>query len=91
MKRILFRTFTTAALLAASIGAAADLSPQKLPQPQLSADYAKWRGYLLPSANESSHHKIPWRTTVLTGLIDAQEQDKPILLFLMNGHPLGCS
>jgi hypothetical protein len=81
----------TTAALAASAGSAADLSPNKLQPPQRSADFAKWREYLLPSASEQSHRTIPWRASVLHGLIDAQKQDKPILLFLMNGHPLGCS
>lgn len=89
MKRLLLVTITTAAL-AASVGSAVDPSPDQL-QPQRSAEYAKWRAYLLPSASEQSHRTIPWRASVLHGLIDAQKQDKPILLFLMNGHPLGCS
>jgi hypothetical protein len=90
MKRLLLVTITTAALTA-SAGSAADPSPDKLQQPQRSAEYTKWRDYLLPSASEQSHRTIPWRASVLHGLIDAQKQDKPILLFLMNGHPLGCS
>ena len=90
MKRLLLVSVTTAAL-AASVGSAADPSQDKLQQPQRSAEYGKWRAYLLPSASEQSHRTIPWRASVLHGLIDAQKQDKPILLFLMNGHPLGCS
>jgi hypothetical protein len=77
--------------LVASARSAADSSVDKLQQPQRSAEYAKWRDYLLPSASEQSHRTIPWRASVLHGLIDAQQQDRPILLFLMNGHPLGCS
>ena len=90
MKRLVLITITTAALVASG-GSAADPSSDKLQQPQRSADFAKWRDYLLPSASEQSHRTIRWRASVLHGLIDAQKQDKPILLFLMNGHPLGCS
>ena len=90
MKRLLLVTITTAAL-AVSSSLAVDPFPDKLQQPHRSAEYAKWRDYLLPSASEQSHRTIPWRASVLHGLIDAQKQDKPILLFLMNGHPLGCS
>src|SRR5437764_15241662 len=90
MKRLLLLTVTTAAL-AASAGSAADPSRDKLQQPQRSAEYAKWRDSLLLSASEQSHRTIPWRASVLHGLIDAQKQDRPILLFLMNGHPLGGS
>ena len=89
MTRLLLVTVTTA--LAASAGSAADPSPHKLQQPKVSAEYARWRDYLLPSPSEQSHRTIPWRASVLHGLIDAQKQDKPLLLFLMNGHPLGCS
>jgi hypothetical protein len=90
MNRHLWGTIIAAAL-AASAGSAADPSLAKLQQPQRSAEYIKWRDYLLPGAWEQSHRTIPWRASVLHGLIDAQKQDKPILLFLMNGHPLGCS
>ena len=90
MKSLLLATTATAAL-AASAGSAADLFPVQFQQPQRAAEYAKWREYLLPSASEQSHRTIPWRASVLHGLIDAQVQDKPMLLFLMNGHPLGCS
>jgi hypothetical protein len=90
MKRLLLVTITATAL-AASPGLAADPSPDKLQQPQRSTEYARWRDYLLPGASEQSHRTIPWRASVLHGLIDAQKQDRPILLFLMNGHPLGCS
>jgi hypothetical protein len=86
MRRLLLVTITTAALTA-SAGTASD-PPQR---PQQSAEFAKWRDYLLPSASEQSHRTIPWRASVLHGLIDAQKHDRPLLLFLMNGHPLGCS
>ena len=89
MKR--FLVAITAAALAASAGSAADPSPDKLQRPRRSAEYATRRAYLVPGASEQSHRTIPWRASVLHGLIDAQEQDKPVLLFLMNGHPLGCS
>jgi hypothetical protein len=90
VKRLLVVAIATAAL-AASAGPAADPPPDKLQQPQRSAEYADWRDYLLPGAGEQSHRTIPWRASVLRGLIDAQKQDQPILFFLMNGHPLGCS
>lgn len=90
MKRLLLVAITTTAL-AASAGPAAGPAPGKPQPPRRSAEYAKWCDYLLPSASERSHRTIPWRASVLHGLIDAQKQDRPILLFLMNGHPLGCS
>lgn len=76
-------------LLAASLGLAAD-KDQRLQVP-LSAEYVKWRDHVLPSAAEQTARKIAWRASVLHGLLDAQKTDKPVMIFLMNGHPLGCT
>jgi hypothetical protein len=27
----------------------------------------------------------------LRGIVDAQKEDKPVMIVLMNGHPLGCT
>lgn len=90
MNRFLLVTIATASL-APSGGSTGDPSLDKLRQPPRSAEFAKWRDYLAPTESERSHRTIPWRASVLDGLVDAQTQDRPILLFLMNGHPLGCS
>ena len=90
MKRLLVVTLTTAAL-ATSAGSAADPSPNELRHPQRSAEFARWRDYLLPSASEQSYRKIAWRASVLQGVVDAQNKDKPLMLVLMNGHPLSCT
>jgi hypothetical protein len=88
--RLLLVTLPTVAL-AAGAGSAGD-PPSDTPQtPPRSAEYVKRRDYLRPTAAEQSHRTIPWRATVLHGLYDAQTLGKPVLLFLMNGHPLGCS
>ena len=55
------------------------------------ATYAKWRDYLLPSPKDLAYKSIPWRASFWDAVIDAQAQDKPILLWTMNGHPLGCT
>lgn len=34
---------------------------------------------------------IPWHTSLHEGLKKAGEEGKPMLLWLMNGHPLGCT
>jgi hypothetical protein len=75
-----------ALVLAGSIGQGA--APEA---PRLSAEYARWRDLVLPSPNERSYHTINWRTSVLHGLVDAQKADRPVMLVLMNGHPLGCT
>jgi hypothetical protein len=77
-----------ALLLTASIGQGAEPALQT---PQLSAEYTKLRGQVLPNPGEQSFRKIGWRTSVLHGLVDAQKSDRPVMIVLMNGHPLGCT
>lgn len=48
----------------------------------------KWRATILPRDFESGWRKIPWRPTFWDGVVEAQEKDKPLLLWIMNGHPL---
>ncbi len=62
-----------------------------LQPPALSADYAKWRDLIVPNPTEQTYRKIAWRASVLHGIVDAQKQDRPVMLVLMNGHPLGCT
>ena len=46
---------------------------------------------ILPSEEDEAWRRLPWHTTFWEGVIAAQEADKPILLFAMNGHPFGCT
>jgi hypothetical protein len=80
----------TVLLLAASVAQGADQEPP-LQWPQLSAEYAKRRDQVLPNPTEQSYRKIRWRTSVLHGIVDAQKSDRPVMIVLMNGHPLGCT
>jgi hypothetical protein len=88
MKRLVFGHI--AVLLLAGVGHGAD-KEAPLRTPQLSADYAKQRDLVLPNPSEQSYRKIDWRNSVLRGIVDAQKKDKPVLIVLMNGHPLGCT
>jgi hypothetical protein len=90
MKPFAFGGTVTVLLLAASIGLSADQGP-RLQAPPLSPQYVKWRDHVLPSPSEQSYRKIGWRTSVLHGIVDAQKNDKPVMIVLMNGHPLGCT
>ena len=38
---------------------------------------------------ESHWKEIPWRPNFGEGIKDARQEDKPILLWVMNGHPCG--
>lgn len=53
--------------------------------------FAALRGLVLPSAEELAWKRHEWRASLWEGVIEAQELDKPILLWAMNGHPLGCT
>lgn len=53
--------------------------------------YEKWRDYLAPRAEETKFEAIGWRGTFWSAVIEAQQKQKPILLWAMNGHPLACT
>lgn len=55
------------------------------------ASYERVRKHVLPSAEEEAWRKNAWRTTFWQGVIDANKEDKPVMLFAMNGHPFGCT
>lgn len=66
---------------------------EQLLQPtlKLSAETEKTRDLVLLSEREASFRSIRWRTSVLQGIVDAQREDKPVMIYLMNGHPLACT
>ncbi|MGI9517621.1 MAG: hypothetical protein ACR2NP_11280 [Pirellulaceae bacterium] len=51
----------------------------------------QWRDHILPGDGDLSWQQIPWLTTFADGIVAADEADKPLLLWTMNGHPLGCT
>ncbi len=55
------------------------------------SNYARYRDMILPKAAETGFEDIGWRASLWQGVLDAQKEDKPILLWAMNGHPLGCT
>jgi hypothetical protein len=60
--------------------------------PELSdANFKQLRDYILPAPAEVRWQEIPWRSTFWEAVTEAQKQDKPILLWAMNGHPLACT
>lgn len=73
-------------LLASAPAVAFQATPTLSPQ-----TFAELRAAVVPSAEELAWKQIPWRASLWTGVIDAQVAEKPILLWAMNGHPLGCT
>ena len=54
-------------------------------------NYKMWKNFIKPTEKELAWAHIPWRSTFYDGLIDADKSQKPLLLWVMNGHPLGCT
>ncbi|HYN63724.1 MAG TPA: hypothetical protein VES36_03890 [Candidatus Limnocylindrales bacterium] len=50
-----------------------------------------WRTHLTPGADELAWESLPWLSSYADGVLAAQEQRRPLLLWVMNGHPLGCT
>jgi len=50
-----------------------------------------WSHYLAPQPSELAWESLPWLTSYSDGILAAQEQRRPLLLWVMNGHPLGCT
>lgn len=47
--------------------------------------------FIRPTANELTWQSIPWQTDLFEGTRIAHEVRKPVLLWTMNGNPLGCT
>lgn len=46
---------------------------------------------VMPTAEEEKWLSIPWRTNLWDARKQAQAQNKPIFMWMMNGHPMGCT
>ena len=53
--------------------------------------YNMWQNFIKPTKNELAWAQISWRSTFYDGLVDSDKYQKPLLLWVMNGHPLGCT
>ena len=73
---------TLVAVLAAAAPLPAELNDQT---------FAQWRDRIRPKSEELCFATVDWLPTFWDGVIAAQKQDKPILLWAMNGHPLACT
>jgi hypothetical protein len=55
------------------------------------AEFERLRGLIKPAATEASWARVPWRTSLWEARQKAAAEGKPILLWEMDGHPLGCT
>jgi hypothetical protein len=53
--------------------------------------FAKLQAMIKPDQTEDEWAKIPWMTDLWEARQAAAKQGKPILLWEMDGHPLGCT
>ncbi|MFO0843326.1 MAG: hypothetical protein U0797_13165 [Gemmataceae bacterium] len=76
------RTLLAPLILAGLTAAAEPIPPGRIPQ---------LRDLIRPGAGEDRWAKIPWRTDLWAARQEAARLGKPILLWEMDGHPLGCT
>lgn len=77
-----------AALLA--LAALAAPAEERVPAPTAET-FAAWRAHLAPRGDEEAWRRIPWIPRLSDGVRAAEAAGKPLLLWVMNGHPLGCT
>ncbi len=67
---------------AAPAGAPAELTPENLPA---------LHALMQPRADETAWLDIPWHADLWSARAEAARTGKPIYLWEMDGHPLGCT
>jgi hypothetical protein len=80
MRRLLLFALATVPLVATASAA----------PPLTDADAAKLRKVIRPLDGEDPFATIPWETNLWEARTKAAAAGKPILLWEMDGHPLGC-
>ena len=90
---IVFCQWSLAIVLASSLASWADIPKvvDEFPLELNATNYESWRDHILPAKDELDFQKIPWLTTFKDGILTANREDRPLLLWTMNGHPLGCT
>lgn len=51
----------------------------------------EWAEFIRPSDDELAWERIGWRPSFWPAVEEARRLGRPILLWTMNGHPLGCT
>lgn len=78
------------ALALAALSQEGAAEPGPLPE-VAAADLVRWHALVRPRASELSWERIPWLPSFAEGLERAAREQRPLLLWAMNGHPLGCT
>lgn len=53
--------------------------------------YRHWVNFVRPNPDELKWKKIGWRVKFMDAIEEARRLQRPVLLWTMNGHPLGCT
>jgi hypothetical protein len=68
--------------------------PHQLPAqlPELTTEtMAQYRAAIEPTAEERSFLEIDWFSELCPAVQEAHRAERPLLVYVMNGHPLGCT
>lgn len=85
---------TIAPLALTSLAALASPAPQSAAPSSLALgpkNLTAWADFIRPNDDELSYESIGWRNTFWPAVEEARRLGRPILLWTMNGHPLGCT
>lgn len=52
---------------------------------------AAWQSLIEPSDQDLAYLDVGWETTIGNGVQRAVREHKPLMIYVMNGHPLGCT
>jgi hypothetical protein len=53
--------------------------------------FAAAHAHVVPIDAQLVWQTVDWRTSVASAVLEADGADNPVLLWTMNGHPLGCT
>ena len=83
-------TTQPAVLIALALGSPGHQEPlSTAAEPVTAAEYGQLRAALTPPAQD--WQRIPWRLDLLAARREALALGRPLFLWSMNGHPLGCT
>ena len=75
----------------AALALAAFVAPLSCAEPITREQVAKLQALIKPATGEEKWQQIPWQADLWKARQQAAAEGKPILLWEMDGHPLGCT
>jgi hypothetical protein len=90
-RRLLVPAGLLAVVAVSALGYATRLNGKPVAGPSLTeAEFATLMKTVPPVPGEDPFATIPWQTSLWAARMKAAKEGKPILLWEMDGHPLGC-